>query len=507
MKYFLSILATILFLSFPFTGRCTDTPMSDGTQDCLGCHEYSHPGIVQNWQKSSHAQTTVKDAMGVGAMSRKVSTKEISDTLSSQNVGCAECHTLNAESHNDTFEHNGYDVHVVVTPQDCATCHPVEAEEFSHNLMSNARNNLAGNAVYRQLQVSILGTPVYSESQKSFSQQAANEETQAEACYYCHGTRLEVTGFETRDTITGELTFPTIKGWPNQGVGRHNPDGSKGACSACHPRHGFSIETARKPYTCGECHTGPDVPAYKVYSTSKHGNIYSSKSDEYDFKAVPWTVGEDFSSPTCAVCHISMLTNTEGEVVVRRTHRMNDRLSWRLFGVPYAHPHSASPDLTDILNKDGLQLAAAFDGTEASDFLIKPAVQAQREETLQAVCLSCHSSSWVEGHWQRFENSIQTTNAATRNATKLMTEIWNSGLATGLDQGGNPFDEAIEKKWCGLWLFYANTIRFSSAMGGGGDYSVFADGAYQFSESLREMEDWYLLRRQSAIDSGARGSY
>jgi len=470
--------------------------MSEDTRDCLGCHEYSHPGIVEDWRESRHAGTSVKDALGVSGLSRRVSADTVPDPLASTSVGCAECHTLNAESHADTFEHNGYDVHVVVTPRDCATCHPVESDEFSQNLMSHSRDNLAGNAVYRQLQVSILGSPAYHESQMRFSQETSNEATQAGACYYCHGTRLEVTGFETRDTIAGELTFPTIQGWPNQGVGRHNPDGSKGSCAACHARHSFSIEIARKPATCGECHTGPDVPAYKVYTTSKHGNIYSSKSDAWNFESIPWTPGKDFSTPTCATCHISLITNTEGEVTAHRTHRMNDRLGWRLFGVPYAHPHPVSPDLTTILNKDGLQLAVAFDGTEASDFLVSQSTREQRKETIQAVCLSCHSSSWVSGHWRRLENSIRTTNTATRNATRLMTEIWNGGLAAGLDQGGNPFDEAVEKKWSGIWLFYANTIRFSSAMGGGGDYSVFADGAYQLSESLQEMQDWYQFRHR-----------
>jgi len=498
MKLNQCIFAFFLTLSISTPGFCSNTIISEKTQDCLGCHEYSHPGIVEGWQQSRHAQTSVKDSMGVAAMSRKVSAESVPDALLQKNVGCAECHTLSPESHSDTFEHNGYEVHVVVTPSDCATCHPVEADEFSQNLMAFSRDNLAGNAVYRQLQVSILGAPAYQASQKQFSQEASNEDTQAEACYYCHGTRLEVTGFESRDTITGELTFPTIQGWPNQGVGRHNPDGSKGACSACHTRHSFSIEIARKPETCGECHTGPDVPAYKVYTTSKHGNIYASKSDGWNFESVPWTIGKDFSAPTCASCHISLLTNTEGEVVAKRTHQMNNRLSWRLFGIPYSHPHPISPDLTTILNKDGLQLPVSFDGSEASDFLISKDTQARREENLQAVCLNCHSTSWVKGHWQRFENTIQTSNAATRNATKLMTEIWNAGLATGLDQGGNPFDEAIEKKWSGVWLFYANTIRFSSAMGGGGDYSVFADGAYQLSEGLQEMQDWYHFRLTSS---------
>jgi len=28
--------------------------------------------------------------------------------------------------------------------------------------------------------------------------------------------------------------------WPNTGIGRVNPDGSAGSCSACHTRHRFS---------------------------------------------------------------------------------------------------------------------------------------------------------------------------------------------------------------------------------------------------------------------------
>ena len=66
-------------------------------------------------------------------------------------VGCAECHTLNPEKHKDSFEHNGYKVHVVVTPQDCATCHPVEVNQFGKNLMSEAYGNLENNPVYQSL--------------------------------------------------------------------------------------------------------------------------------------------------------------------------------------------------------------------------------------------------------------------------------------------------------------------------------------------------------------------
>ena len=72
------------------------------------------------------------------------------------------------------------------------------------------------------------------------------------------------------------------------------------------------MQTARKPYTCKQCHVGPDVPVYKVYSASKHGNVFDSKQHEWDFSAVPWEIGGDFTAPTCAVCHVSLLVDPDG---------------------------------------------------------------------------------------------------------------------------------------------------------------------------------------------------
>jgi hypothetical protein len=293
------------------------------------------------------------------------------------------------------------------------------------------------------------------------------------------------------------MTFPVIAGWPNQGVGRINLDGSLGSCSACHARHEFSIEMARKPYTCKECHVGPDVPAFKVYDASKHGNIFSSMNKAWNFKDVPWTVGEDFTAPTCAACHISLLVNTEGEVVVERSHEVKNRLPWRIFGLIYAHPHPKEADTTIIRNKDGLPLPTDFGGGFASEYLLDESARTEARETMQSTCLSCHDKSWVDGHWDRFLNTIQVTNAATGTATQIMVEIWKDGLAAGHLSGNNPFDEFIERVWSDVWLFYSNSIRFTSAMGGGGDYGVFADGRYHSTKAIRELEDWFELRRQT----------
>lgn len=140
------------------------------------------------------------------------------------------------------------------------------------------------------------------------------------------------------ETDFGEFEIPVIKGWPNQGIGRIN--GSKGSCTSCHPRHDFSIETARKPHTCSQCHKGPDVPAYKVYEASKHSNIYGSEKEDSNFSNVPWVIGRDFEAPTCATCHASLLVNPENNIVAKRTHQFNDRLPYRLFGCDICPPTS-----------------------------------------------------------------------------------------------------------------------------------------------------------------------
>jgi hypothetical protein len=152
-----------------------------------------------------------------------------------------------------------------------------------------------------------------------------------------------------------------------------------------------------------------------------------------------------------------------------------------------------------IRNKDGLQLPTDFAGGMATKFLIDAKEQDVRRQAMQAACKNCHDTSWVNSHWQRLENTIKETNANTLAATRIMEEIWQHGFT---DPKENLYDEAIERKWSQAWLFYANTIRFASSMGGGGDYGVFADGRYQLSRTLLELNDW--LRFQKKLDAASK---
>lgn len=477
------------------SGRAQDKPkLSDASETCLSCHTNATPGITADWGRSRHAKVTPGEGIKKPPLERRISNEKVPESFAKTVVGCAECHTLNSEKHKDSFEHNGYRIHTVVSPSDCSTCHPVEVQQYDKNLMSHAYANLTHNSLYQDLINSVNGTPSFENGKTSLA--SPHPETAPDSCLYCHGTEVKVIGVKKRDTEMGEMEFPVLSGWPNQGVGRINPDGSKGSCAACHTRHQFAIEMARKPYTCAECHKGPDVPAFGVYEVSKHGNIYSSLGKEWDFNAVPWTIGKDLTAPTCATCHVSLTVAGEsGEVIAERTHQMNDRIAWRLMGLIYAHAHPTSPDTTIIKNKAGLPLPTELTGEPVSPYLIDTKEQDKRNAALQKVCLSCHSEQWVKGHFARFENTIKTTNASTLTATKILLHAWEKGAARGPAQKDSVFNEAIEKKWVEHWLFYANSTRYASAMSGA-DYGVFANGRWYMNKNIQEMVDWLEFKLQ-----------
>ncbi len=461
--------------------------LSEDTKACLDCHQSISPGLFRDWEKSRHSMNTPGEGLKKGKLERRVSSEQVPARLSGVVVGCAECHTLNPEKHKDTFEHNGFKVHTVVTPEDCATCHSTEFKQYGQNKMSRAYGNLKANPVYSKLADEVNGIKIFKRGK--IVHRRADLETGNDSCYHCHGTLVEVKGKQTRETDMGTMEFPVLIGWPNQGVGRVNPDGSLGSCAACHTRHTFALEMARKPFTCSQCHKGPDVPMFEVYSVSKHGNIFLTQGKDWDFKNVPWKVGKDLTAPTCAACHVSLLTNGEGDVVAERTHQMNDRLSFRLFGLIYAHPQPLSPDTTIIRNKAGLPLPTDLSGEPAQAYLIDRKEQVKRRQTLQKVCLSCHSQNWVQGHFRRLDNTIRTTNQMTLTATQIMNAAWEKGLAKGPAQKDSPFNEALEKKWVEQWLFYANSTRLASAMMGA-DYGAFANGRWYLSKNIEEMAEW-----------------
>jgi hypothetical protein len=166
---------------------------------------------------------------------------------------------------------------------------------------------------------------------------------------------------------------------------------------------------------------------------------------------------------------------------------MNDRLPWRLFGLPYAHPHPVSPDTSILRTAGGLPLPTDLDGTLSSG-LIDDAEQGRRLAALQGVCRACHAQGWIDGHFARLQSTNREVDAQTLAATGVVRQAWTRGLAAGPGKG-SLFDESIERSWVEQWLFYGNSTRFAAAMAGA-DYGTFANGRWMQAKGLRDMVEW-----------------
>ncbi|MDA8388063.1 MAG: multiheme c-type cytochrome [Nitrospiraceae bacterium] len=459
-------------------------PVSPQSQACIACHRIYTPGIVEGWLASRHSKVTPAMALSKPALEREFSAAKAPEGLENEAVGCFECHGRNPKAHTDNFEHFGFSINVIVSPRDCAACHPVEEAQFSRSKMAYAWNNLENNPLFHTLVDTTIGVKEISDKGAVVIRKPSAE-VAGNTCYGCHGMRVKVKGFKRLETPVGIINVPDLTNWPNTGVGRVNPDGSRGACDACHPGHSFSIATARKPYTCAQCHMEPDVPAWDVYDESKHGGIFLSEGSGWNFTHVPWRPGVDFKTPTCAACHSSLLAGPDGNVIAERTHDFGSRLWIRLFGLIYTTAQPKNGDTTIIKNKDGLPLPVTFTGEPASKYLIGKDEQARREGIMKSVCNSCHSGDWTNGHFKKMDETVKEADQMTYAATKLMLEAWQLGIADKT----NPFDEALEMDWVRQWLFYANTVKYAAAMTGAPDYTSFKNGFWDLSYNIQKMKD------------------
>lgn len=255
--------------SFPEVKDISKKPkISKETKTCLECHEDENPGIVKPWMNSR---------------------------MGKAGVGCYECHKAE-KGDKDAFEHNDYLISVIVSPKDCARCHPKEVDEMTNSYHAKA-NKFTGSLD------NVLGRIVTGEANFDLG------------CAQCHGSKVLVD--ENGKLVTGP--------WPNTGIGRVNPDGSNGSCIACHQRHSFSVKQAREPKTCGKCHQGPDHPQIEIFELSKHGIAYDSFKDELNMEKSEWVLGKDYSkAPTCVTCHMGKTRQLD------RTHDVGARIAWTL---------------------------------------------------------------------------------------------------------------------------------------------------------------------------------
>lgn len=383
----LSLLIGAAVLAFASSGEAAGAKkkapkLSPEGKACLSCHESQSPSFVKDWQESRHA---------------------------AKGVDCYSCHRAEPGDV-DAMNHYGYTIAVLVTPKDCGACHPREVRE-----MTGSHHAAAGD--------------ILNSLDDYLGEVVGGPEAVTVGCVQCHGSKVKVLANGKLDT----------ESWPNTGIGRINPDGSKGSCSACHTRHSFSVAQARQPEACGKCHLGPDHPQTEVYKESKHGILYAAKKDQLNLDRRSWVVGKDYTAaPTCTTCHMGATTDQPA------THDVGTRLSWTL-----RPPISKKQENAD-----------------------------QKRAAMKDVCSSCHSAPFVDGHYKQFDELVDLYDSKFATpAAGIMKELAQRGLIKPVE-----FDKKLDWKYFELWHHEGRRARHGAAMSGP-DYAWW-HGIYDVSENF-----------------------
>jgi hypothetical protein len=304
----------------------------------------------------------------------------------------------------------GHGIAVPVTPDYCGRCHSKEVEQFEKSHHAKAAQFIG--SLDNMLGEVVEGGPA-----------AAN------GCRQCHGS-------EVKYVKDGKFDPDS---WLNSGIGRVNPDGSRGSCAACHGRHSFSSALARQPENCGKCHLGPDHPQIEIYDESKHGIQFRANIAKMNLESKSWVVGKDYSAaPTCATCHMSATSNQPV------THDVGDRISFTLRPV----------------------VSIKLENWE------------KRRAAMQDVCSNCHATGWVENFYKQYENTIGLYNEKfAKPAKAIMDKLYAANKLTK-----TPFDEKIEWTYYELWHHQGRRARMGTAMMGP-DYTQW-HGFYEVAKTF-----------------------
>lgn len=389
-------LSILLVLFFMITGALG--VQTESGEKCIACHKKQSPGLFSQWEASRHAKNEVT---------------------------CLECHGAE-ESEPDAFKHGGIFVATLVTPKDCGNCHDHESEEVRDSHHATAGEILDSDDAY-------------------LAHVAGGHPAAITGCESCHGAVVKIDS-----AAPNKLAAET---WPNAGIGRINPDGSKGTCTACHARHTFSKAQARQPEVCSKCHLGPDHPQKEVYEESKHGNTYYTNKDKMNLESDSWIVGVDYHiAPTCATCHMSA---TKDQQV---SHDVGHRISWTLRPI----------------------------------ISVKKENWEEKRENMLNVCGACHGKRFAEGHYYQFDSLVNLYNTKfAQSALDIISMIREKKLLENPASFSNP----IEWTFWELWHHEGRRARHGASMMGPdytwwhGIYEVAQHFYFKFIPEALEYDD------------------
>jgi hypothetical protein len=333
---------------------------------CAECHRNNQYSIVHEFELSAHAK---------------------------KGVTCLDCHQV-AQGQTGT-NHNGFVINSGVTPANCKACHAVIYDQFARSRhAAPSWVAVMGNQDFSPEMIEQLET-LHPGSMKRPPHPLTKLEGDSSAksgCIACHA------------------------------IGKPNADGSIGSCTYCHARHTSSVEMARLPSTCGQCHLGPDHSQIEIYTQSKHGVMFAAQEKMLNLSAPPGSLTtKDMFVPTCATCHMSGI-NGRGV-----THDPSERLSYNLFAE-----------------------------------ISQPRPDAERARArMKDICLQCHTPPLVDRVYREAAAVVDATNEKVLAARSIMDGLRADGLLST-----NAFSQPVQFTYFDLWHYYGRTAKHAAFMGG-----------------------------------------
>lgn len=372
-------------------------------QECVSCHSKSSAGIATQWKESAHAEA---------------------------GVNCMDCHQATTDDR-DAITHEGQVIATVVSPKDCGRCHTKEMEQQQGSVHAEA-------------------VAVIAQRLPAMVTNVAGPAIEAAGCNQCHGSKVKLLGNGKLDPAT----------WPNSGIGRINPDGSRGSCSSCHGRHQFSKAQAREPQACVRCHSGPDSPDKEVYEASKHGMAFATHRAKMNLDGEAWVAGRDYSSaPTCATCHMGAAGKLPAthDVGMRNAWNLNTPISERQYLVVFTDGDKREVPESVGAPARGSRIAK-LDGTEGEVRMV--ATPDRRRDAMTLVCRECHGKEFADAFMKQFDDVVKLYNDKFgKPARAIMADLYAQKKLTP-----TPFDEAIEFTYWELWHDEGARGRHGAAM-------------------------------------------
>ena len=417
--------------------------MLEINKKCITCHLKENKSLVRQWETSPHA--AAKEGQ----------------------VGCFTCHAAD-KGDEMGYMHEGAFIKTILSPNDCAKCHEPEAKQMAPSHHATAGEIMA--SLDNMLAEVVGGMP-------------DNKANMASGCWQCHGSVVALKRDKSGKPLRSKTDAPQMdhNTWPNTGIGRINPDGTKGVCIACHSKHSFKASVARQPENCGKCHLGPDHPQKEIYEESKHGIAFYSAMKQGGaasmniMKDGKWVLGDDyFSAPTCATCHMGAFVKLNGSVAPN-SHNVGDRLSWNLRAPVSSKLNRVTftdgsvADITgEVAPRPGQKEKSKTyirEGDKLKKVIAEKTIQSvvswqERRASMQGMCKSCHGINQVRDFYAQLDDLVNLYNDKfAKPGKKLVGMLKKDGIWKN-----SGFQTELGFTWFELWHHEGRRARMAAAM-------------------------------------------